>query len=186
MYSSDPWYSQKSHEQPKKKYTAPFDRCRSTPGRFPNLEALCQAPHESQIVKGQPLRGPLKRFAKSRRTIVGLILRSLETLRGSDEEHAATMSSKDQMQIEKTFPTPEEYPSDVNQRFHAILNQPSLWKCSTSHLHHGRLRLREGILVQDEDVLFDTAFSVQTGDDSIRWQQLRFHVPRYAYEKKYS
>lgn len=81
--------------------------------------------------------------------------------------------------------SPEEYPADVNGKFYTTLSKHLPCECPSSEIpseHCARLRLGATVRVVQGDVQFDMLFSAQPTSPcvpEIRWQQLRFHIPRY-------
>lgn len=80
--------------------------------------------------------------------------------------------------------SPDEYPADVNELFYTTLSQHLPCKCRSSETvqeHWARLKLEARVPVVQGDVQFDMSFSAQPTSHAIRWQHLRFHVPRYNF-----
>lgn len=83
--------------------------------------------------------------------------------------------------------TPDDYPAHVHAAFHAVVKEYLQCACaaegaSLSKNHEARLKLRETIKMNDEDVFFDTVFSrTPTGREGpVEWQHLQFQVLKYG------
>ncbi|KAI9869218.1 MAG: hypothetical protein M1813_000006 [Trichoglossum hirsutum] len=157
--------------------------------KFPALQAVLQPSPGTRSA----LRIALADFASSGGPKVRKLCANLDGFAGAHRTKAQIPNASacvDRHQVEQIVP-PKEYPSLVNELMYNTLLQHSRCTCSSSNgefcaiqKHWARLRLVDKVRFTQEDVLFDVLFSAAPASLSqvvfMRWQHLRFQVPRHV------
>lgn len=156
---------------------------------FSTLQSLLQPSSTTRSA----LQKALVNFASSGGDKLGKFYTNLDRFAGVPRSAAQlpyTSNCVDKSQLEHIIP-PMEYPSRVNELIYSTLSRHSHCTCPSSkdepnavQKHWIRLRLMDKVRFTQDDIFFDMLFSAAPAclPDGVfmKWQQLRFQVPKYV------